>query len=87
MKRISSWMTAMTLVGLSSVAHAQPGAEPHVEGSGASYSVQFLDDPLNALGQDGVIPTIRVRPTPLRTTLIRPRTSFVTELLKSEAAF
>ncbi len=87
MKRFSSWMTAMTLVGFSSLAHAQTASEPHVEGSGASYSVQFLDDPLNALGQDGVIPVIRVRPTPLRTTLIRPRTSFVTELLKSEAAF
>lgn len=42
---------------------------------------------MNALGYDGLIPRIVVRPHALRTTLIRPRTSFVTELLKSSSSF
>ena len=87
MKRFSSLITVSTLLGASALSHAQTGTEPQVEGSGASYSVEFVDDPLNALSQDGVLPLIRVRPAPLRTTLIRARTSFVTELLKSESAF
>jgi hypothetical protein len=87
MKRFSCWVTAMTLLGLSNRAQAQTGAAAQVEGTGATYSVQFVDDPLNALGQDGIIPRIVVRPHAPRTTLIRPRTSFVTELLKTESAF
>jgi hypothetical protein len=87
MKRFSCWVTAMTLLGLSSLAHAETGSAAQVEGTGATYSVQFVDDPLNALGQDGIIPRIVVRPHAPRTTLIRPRTSFVTELLKTESAF
>ena len=87
MKRFSCWVTAMTLLGLSNLAQAQTGAAAQVEGTGATYSVQFVDDPLNALGQDGIIPRIVVRPHAPRTTLIRPRTSFVTELLKTESAF
>jgi hypothetical protein len=87
MERFSCWLTAMTLLGLSNQAHAQTGAAAQVEGTGATYSVQFVDDPLNALGQDGIIPRIVVRPHAPRTTLIRPRVSFVTELLKTESAF
>jgi hypothetical protein len=47
------------------------------------YGYDFSDDPLNAGGFGPNDATIRVRPGPVRTTLIRPRTSFVPEMLKS----
>jgi hypothetical protein len=54
-----------------------------VEGSGASYKVEFTDDPLNALNDGVLIPRIVVRPGAVRVMLLRPRASFVTEMLKS----
>jgi len=63
------------------------GAEPKVDGTGPSYSVEFVDDALNALGPDAWIPRIVVRPHVRPTTLIRPRTSFVTELSKSAESY
>ena len=45
--------------------------------------VTVADDPLSAGGFGPNDATIRVRPGPVRTTLIRPRTSFVPEMLKS----
>ena len=47
------------------------------------YGYEFDDDPLNAGGFGPSDATIRVRPRAARTTLIRPRTSFVPEMLKS----
>lgn len=47
------------------------------------YGYEFTDDPLAAGGFGPNDATIRVRPGPVRTTLIRPRTSFVPEMLKS----
>ena len=47
------------------------------------YGYKFEDDPLSAGGFGPADATIRVRPGPVRTTLIRPRTSFVPEMLKS----
>lgn len=53
-------------------------------GSGSGdYGYKFTDDPLSAGGFGPADATIRVRPGPVRTTLIRPRTSFVPEMLKS----
>ena len=49
----------------------------------SGYGYEFSDDPLNAGGFGPNDATIRVRPTAARTTLIRPRTSFVPEMLKS----
>jgi len=57
-----------------------PGASA---GAAAGYGYEFSDDPLNAGGFGPNDATIRVRPGPVRTTLIRPRTSFVPEMLKS----
>ncbi len=51
--------------------------------SDGGYGYEFSDDPLNAGGFGPNDATIRVRPGPVRTTLIRPRTSFVNEMLKS----
>jgi len=50
---------------------------------GGDYGYKFEDDPLSAGGFGPADATIRVRPGPVRTTLIRPRTSFVPEMLKS----
>ena len=50
---------------------------------GRGYGYEFSDDPLSAGGFGPNDATIRVRPGPVRTTLIRPRTSFVPEMLKS----
>ena len=47
------------------------------------YGYEFDDDPLNAGGFGPNDSLIKVRPRAARATLIRPRTSFVPELLKS----
>jgi hypothetical protein len=52
-------------------------------GATGDYGYKFEDDPLSAGGFGPADATIRVRPGPVRTTLIRPRTSFVPEMLKS----
>jgi hypothetical protein len=52
------------------------------QGTG-DYGYKFEDDPLSGGGFGPADATIRVRPGPVRTTLIRPRTSFVPEMLKS----
>jgi len=62
------------------------GAAPKATGGGGKdegYGYEFSDDPLAAGGFGPNDATIRVRPGPVRTTLIRPRTSFVPEMLKS----
>lgn len=53
------------------------------QGEDGSYGYEFEDDPLNAGGFGPNDATIRVRANAARTTLIRPRTSFVPEMLKS----
>jgi hypothetical protein len=50
---------------------------------GEGYGYEFSDDPLNAGGFGPNDATIKVRPRAARTTLIRPRTTFVPEMLKS----
>lgn len=61
-----------------------PKASANVSGGkDDSYGYEFSDDPLAAGGFGPNDATIRVRPGPVRQTLIRPRTSFVPEMLKS----
>jgi hypothetical protein len=80
MKR-SRWgaavVTAIGVLLVSSVALAQDKKKED------GYGYEFSDDPLAAGGFGPNDATIRVRPGPVRTTLIRPRTSFVPEMLKS----
>ena len=90
MNRTRLGTLGLTLVGVlltSSVALAQAakttGAPPDKAGKDQGYGYEFSDDPLNAGGFGPNDATIRVRPGPVRTTLIRPRTSFVPEMLKS----
>jgi hypothetical protein len=78
---------ALGVLLLSSQAFAQ---QPKAAGAGGGggdkgegYGYEFSDDPLSAGGFGPNDATIRVRPGPVRTTLIRPRTSFVPEMLKS----
>ncbi|MCC6525190.1 MAG: hypothetical protein IT373_21230 [Polyangiaceae bacterium] len=44
---------------------------------------KFGDDPLSALGRDTNLAVLKVRNHTVRKTLIRPRVSFVREMLKS----
>jgi hypothetical protein len=74
-------MVAAVLVSMiASSAFAQAGKQAKKD---EGYGYEFSDDPLNAGGFGPNDATIRVRPGPVRTTLIRPRTSFVPEMLKS----
>jgi hypothetical protein len=87
-KRVLGGAVVLTLMFVASQSFAQAaGAAPaaaDASGSGGNgdYGYKF-DDPLSAGGFGPADATIRVRPGPVRTTLIRPRTSFVPEMLKS----
>jgi len=95
MKRVLFVLVAAGFVLSSTAAFAQqPGAPAPGGGAGGAkatggggkdegYGYEFSDDPLAAGGFGPNDATIRVRPGPVRTTLIRPRTSFVPEMLKS----
>jgi hypothetical protein len=91
MKRSNKWvlggLVAATFVLLSAQSFAQDAAAAGGAGAkpegGGDYGYKFEDDPLSAGGFGPSDATIRVRPGPVRTTLIRPRTSFVPEMLKS----
>jgi hypothetical protein len=72
-----------TILAAAPGAFAQAAATTTTGGSGGDYGYKFEDDPLSAGGFGPADATIRVRPGPVRTTLIRPRTSFVPEMLKS----
>ncbi|HEX4512776.1 MAG TPA: hypothetical protein VH054_04545 [Polyangiaceae bacterium] len=85
-RTLMSLAAAVGVLMISSVALAQapkPGAAAAGDKDKGGYGYEFSDDPLNAGGFGPNDATIRVRPGPVRTTLIRPRTSFVPEMLKS----
>ena len=52
-------------------------------GDSGDYGYEFDDDPLSAGGFGPNDSRIRVRQVGQRSTLIKPRTQFITELLKS----
>jgi hypothetical protein len=82
MNRSTRWSAIVAAIGVllfASEAMAQGTKGKKEDG----YGYEFSDDPLNAGGFGPNDATIRVRPGPVRTTLIRPRTSFVPEMLKS----
>jgi hypothetical protein len=93
-KRVFGVLAASFVLCSGAPAFAQgTGPAPGAGGAGAKatggggrdegYGYEFSDDPLAAGGFGPNDATIRVRPGPVRTTLIRPRTSFVPEMLKS----
>jgi hypothetical protein len=51
------------------------------EDDGADYTVAFFQDNLTADGDGALGDVIRTPPAPVRRTLIRPRTSFVRQLI------
>jgi hypothetical protein len=65
---------------------AKAPADPLVFGDGATYEVKFDDDPLGALSSDIIVPRIEVRGGFAHAGLMRPRTQFVVEMLKSVEA-
>ena len=93
MNRNAKWLVgtpmsvAVLLFAFQALAQDAPAgaAAPAAGGSSGTgdYGYKFEDDPLSAGGFGPADATIRVRPGPVRTTLIRPRTSFVPEMLKS----
>ncbi len=82
-KRVVVAVAALSVLLISSVASAQGKANAKESKDEQGYGYTFDDDPLAAGGFGPGDATIRVRPGAVRTTLIRPRTSFVTEMLKS----
>ena len=87
-KRVVMAVAVFSALLISSVASAQApggvkkaGAKEDKDAQGYGYT--FDDDSLDAGGFGPGDATIRVRPKGVRTTLIRPRTSFVVEMLKS----
>lgn len=87
MKKLSTTVLATTLamavVSISASAFAQEKEGVKSSDSKEGYGYEFTDDPLAAGGFGPNDATIRVRPGPVRATLIRPRTTFVPEMLKS----
>jgi hypothetical protein len=93
-RRNTLWLSGL-VVAASILVSAPSFAQDAAGGGGAAasttggssgtgdYGYKFEDDPLSAGGFGPADATIRVRPGPVRTTLIRPRTSFVPEMLKS----
>ena len=86
MKRAGKFITgglfALSAFLLVTAASAEDKSTKATDGKDG-YGYEFSDDPLSAGGFGPNDATIRVRPGPVRTTLIRPRTSFVPEMLKS----
>ncbi len=74
---------ALSVVSISASAFAQDKEGVKASDSKDGYGYEFTDDPLAAGGLGPNDATIRVRPGPVRATLIRPRTTFVPEMLKS----
>jgi hypothetical protein len=97
MNRINKSALALGIVALTwaSAALAQKpetaqraGGDGHrVKGQGATYSVEFDDDPLAALEPGTQVARLRVRGRVPKVGLLRPRTSFVPEIKKSAESF
>lgn len=77
-------LMGFVVVALAPAAFAQEAKD---SAGGDGYGYEFSDDPLSAGGFGPNDSTIRVRQNAQRTTLIRPRTSFVPEMLKSVENF
>jgi len=86
-RKAAALLAGIAVLLVSTTVFAQPGGagvkSTDSEGDGDGYGYEFGDDPLTAGGFGPNDATIRVRPGPVRRTLIRPRTSFVPEMLKS----
>lgn len=82
-KRLLASLGALFVVSMASVAAAEEGGDYVTDTDSDGYSVKFIDDLLAGDGLGAGGPMLVVRPQGVRVTLIRPRTSFVNEMLKS----
>jgi hypothetical protein len=86
-KKLVGLVAGLAVMAFASTAFAQGSdAAKTTEaagGGGDGYGYEFSDDPLSAGGFGPNDATIKVRPKAARTTLIRPRTHFIPEMLKS----
>ncbi len=83
-KKLGCALTAgLITLALVSNASAQDVKETAGGGGDDGYGYEFEDDPLSAGGFGPNDSRIRVRRGAQRSTLIKPRTQFITELLKS----
>jgi len=76
-------VVSLCILASSAVAAADPTP---AAAKGDAYQYVFTDDPLNAGLFGANEPRIRVRPGAGKGTLVRPRVSFVIEMLKSVEA-
>lgn len=76
-------MAGVSVFMLAAGALAQDAKPGEGDKGGEGYGYEFDDDPLSAGGFGPNDATIKVRPKAARTTLIRPRTHFIPEMLKS----
>jgi hypothetical protein len=81
--RMLGLLAGLSVFMLAAGALAQEAAAPAAGGDKEGYGYEFDDDPLSAGGFGPNDATIKVRPKAARTTLIRPRTHFIPEMLKS----
>ena len=81
--KIAAISIGFAAYAIAPAALAQDAAKSSDSKGGDGYGYEFSDDPLNAGGFGPNDATIKVRPRAARTTLIRPRTTFVPEMLKS----
>ncbi|NUP09829.1 MAG: hypothetical protein HOW73_27600 [Polyangiaceae bacterium] len=86
-KKIAMLCAGLFVFTMAGVASADDGDGYVTQDETDGYSVKFLDDLLDGAGLDGSPPMLTVRPRGVRMTLIRPRTSFVNEMLKSVESF
>lgn len=73
-------LALITFVSANAFAQA---SDYRTEDTADGYAVRFHDDPLQANTGDANGPLIRVRKGPLRQSLIRVRTQFIGEMIKS----
>jgi hypothetical protein len=78
---LTAWLVASAAFAQGEGVKETPAGQE--AGGGEGYGYEFDDDPLSAGGFGPSDATIKVRPKAARTTLIRPRTHFIPEMLKS----
>jgi hypothetical protein len=85
MKRHRSYgvLFVLALATTSATALAEKPKTPAAPASNDGYSYTFTDDALLGGGTDANGFRVMIPPKGIRVTLIRPRTSFIVELLKS----
>jgi len=83
--RKTRWIVLPALVALAAAAPsaAADDSAPVAQNNEGGYVYNFKDDPLQAAGLGPLGAWIPVARKAARATLIRPRTAFVVELLKS----